>query len=84
VDAVRVPGIDKLSVKSVKREVKEEGDVIDVECVTTISFEVVNLKSSDIGRLTSMIRDDRIDVFFGSPQAVMELEKNPEEAVAVG
>ncbi len=84
VDALKVPMIDKLAVKSTKREVKDEGDVVDVEVVTTVSFEAVNLKSADIGRLTSMIRDERIDVFFGSPQAIMELVEEPEAAVAVG
>ena len=67
-DTVRIKGIDKLGVKIVKREVKEGGNIADVEAVTTVSFECVNLSVEAIGRLVGMIRQDRIDVFFGTPQ----------------
>jgi len=83
VDAVKIKRIDKLGVKTVKREVKEEGDIVDVEAVTTVSFECVNLSPADIGKLAGMIRQDQIDVFFGSPQAIMDLDSDPEKAVAV-
>jgi len=83
VDAVKIKRIDKLGVKTVKREVKEEGDIVDVEAVTKVTFECVNLSPADIGKLAGMIRQDWIDVFFGSPQAIMELDSDPEKAVAV-
>ena len=80
--AVRIQAIDKLTVKSSKREVKEEGDVVDVQVVTQVSFEAVNVDTRKLGRLIAMIQGADVDVFVGSPQAVMTFEEEPETALA--
>jgi hypothetical protein len=80
--AVRIQSIDKLTVKNFKREVKEEGDVIDVQVVTQVSFEAINVDTRKLGKLIAMIQGPGVDVFVGSPQAVMALEEEPETALA--
>ena len=80
--AVRIQAIDKLTVKSSKREIKDEGDVVDVQVVTQVSFEAINVNTQKLGRLIAMIQGAEIDVFVGSPQAVMALDEEPETALA--
>ncbi len=80
--AVRIQAIDKLTVKSSKREIKDEGNVVDVQVVTQISFEAVNVNTQKLGHLIAMIQGAEIDVFVGSPQAVMDFESEPEVALA--
>lgn len=81
-EAVRILSIDKLTLKNFKREIKEEGDVVDVQTVTQVSFEVTNVDTRKLAHLIAMIQDADVDVFVGSPQAVMALDSEPEAALA--